>query len=211
MSKKEKTSKVRKTLLLDKKAILLALVLGVLLAVIDVFYLIMMLIFLTLAVIATKYRYYDKKQMGVYEHERGWENVLANGLVPLIGALLSPGAFLGSLSAVMSDKFASELGILGKDPINLRNFKKTKRGTSGAVSLFGTWMSLIGALLIGLSALLLFPQYSLWQVLLIGLIGFLGSVVDSIFGVFEEKGIGTKTTTNIICAIIGLILGFILL
>jgi uncharacterized protein (TIGR00297 family) len=157
----------------------------------------------------TKYRYYDKKSMGVYEHERGWENVFANGFIPLIGALISPGAFIGAVAAVMSDKFASELGILGEDPIDLIDFKKTKRGTSGAISLFGTWMSLVGALLIGMSALLFFEEYNLWSVLLIGGIGFSGSVVDSIFGVFEEKGIGTKMTTNIICAIIGLILGFL--
>ncbi len=209
MVRKEKISKVRKTLLLDKKAIILAIVLGIALAIVNIFFFILMLAFLALAVVVTKYGYYEKKKMGVYEHERGWENVLANGLVPLIGAFLSPGAFIGALAAVMSDKFASELGILGKDPINLRNLQKTKRGTSGAVSLFGTWMSFIGALFIGIFALCLYPEYSLWKILLIGIIGFMGSVVDSIFGVFEEKGIGTKTTTNIICSIIGLILGFL--
>lgn len=211
MVKKENPSKVRKALLLDKKAIILALILGIFLAIIDIYFLMMMFIFLVLAVIVTKYGYYDKKDMGVYEHERGWENVLANGLVPLFGAFLSPGAFIGALSAVMSDKFASELGILGKDPINLRDFKKTKRGTSGAISLFGTWMSFIGALLIGITALFFFPNYTLWDALIIAMIGFFGSIVDSIFGVFEEKGIGTKMTTNIICAIIGLILGFLFL
>ncbi|MFA5381626.1 MAG: DUF92 domain-containing protein [Candidatus Micrarchaeia archaeon] len=208
MVKKEKISK---TLLLDKKAIILALILGVLLAFLDIYFLILMLVFLFLGVIVTKHGYNEKKEMGVYEHERGWENVLANGLVPLIGgAFFNPGAFIGALAAVMADKFASELGILEKsDPINLKNLKRTKKGTNGAISLFGTWMSFIGALLIGVVALFLYPEYNLWKVLLIGVIGFIGSFVDSVFGVFEEKGIGTKATTNIICAIFGLILGYL--
>ena len=206
-------SKVRKALLLDKKAILLALILGLALAIVSIYYLVLMLVFLLLAVAVTKYGHYEKKEMGVYEHERGWENVIANGLMPLIAAIfLSPGAFFGALAAVMSDKFASELGILGGKPINLRNLKRTKKGTSGAMSPFGTLMSFNGALIIGFAVLFLFPlQYNLWHVVLIGAIGFLGSLVDSIFGVFEEAGIGNKTTTNIICSILGALLGFLFL
>jgi uncharacterized membrane protein len=46
--------------------------------------------------------------------------------------------------------------------------------------------------------------------LLIGLAGFAGSLADSLFGVFEEHGYGTKGTTNFICSLVGAIIGYFL-
>lgn len=54
-------SKVRKALLLDKKAILLALILGLALAIVSIYYLVLMLVFLLLAVAVTKYGHYEKR------------------------------------------------------------------------------------------------------------------------------------------------------
>lgn len=207
-----KPSKLRKVLLLDVPAIILALLMG---AVIFYFggisYFILMLVFLALGIIVTKYGYYEKKQIGLYEHERSWENVIANGLVPSIALFFSPAAFIGSIAAITSDKFASEMGVLGGDPINVLNLKHSKKGKSGCVSFFGTWMSFVGALLIGLLAIYLFSgDYTLYHALLFGFIGFIGSIVDTLFGVPEEMGFGNKSTTNIICALTGAILGFLL-
>ena len=76
---------------LDKKGILLAVFFGVILYFAGgPSYLAVMLIFFVLAMIATKYEYELKREMGLYEHERGWENVLSNGLLPAALALLSP-------------------------------------------------------------------------------------------------------------------------
>ena len=54
--------------------------------------------------------------MGLYEHERGWENVLSNGLLPSILAIgspyLGPFPFIASIAAVTADKFGSEIGVL---------------------------------------------------------------------------------------------------
>jgi uncharacterized membrane protein len=47
------------------------------------------------------------------------------------------------------------------------------------------------------------------QALLISLAGFAGCIADTLFGVLEERGIGTKGTTNFICALVGAILAFI--
>jgi len=206
-----KTSKLRNTLLLDVPAIILAVILGAILYLFgSLEHLLLMCSFLFLGVLITKYEHKVKRKMGLYEHERSWENVIANGLIPAIAIFISLPAFIGSIVAIMADKFASELGVLGGQPYNLKTLKKADSGTSGCVSVFGTWMSLIGALLIGLVAIFLFPEFNLYHALIFGGIGFIGSVVDSIFGVPEEMGIGNKSTTNIICSITGVILAYLI-
>ncbi|MFA6214366.1 MAG: DUF92 domain-containing protein [Candidatus Micrarchaeia archaeon] len=198
--------------LLDFAGLALAALMGIIVAVFgQPSFLALLLIFLVLSVLVTRYGFEKKRDLGLYEHERSWENVLANGLVPTICAVANPmigwGAYVGSLAAITADKFASELGVLGGDPISLTNFKKTKAGRNGAITVFGTLMSLDGALIIGLAAMLLIPGLDLRKVVVIGLIGFGGSMVDSIVGVLEERGIGTKATTNAVCAIFGAICG----
>jgi len=198
--------------LLDGLGLSLALFMGAL-----VFYFgqanffVIFLLFLAASVVATKYGFAKKRELGLYEHERSWENVLANGIVPTAAAIASPsvgfGAFIGSVAAIASDKFASELGVLGGEPLCLLTFKPGKRGESGCISYFGTLMSANGALLIGLGWWLLNPGTSLWLVLQIGAVGFAGSFADSIAGVLEERGFGTKATTNMLCALVGALLG----
>lgn len=169
------------------------------------------LLFLLLSVVVTKYGFAQKRELGLYEHERSWENVLANGLIPAIAAVLYPyvgwGAYIGAVAAITADKFASELGVLGGEPISLLTLKRGKRGESGCVSLLGTLMSLDGALLIGIGYWLLVPSIQPWGIVKIALVGFAGSAADSLAGVLEERGIGTKASTNMVCAAAGAILG----
>lgn len=199
-------------LMLDKQGIAVAVLMGILITGFGGWnYLALMLIFFFLSVAATKYQHFEKREMGIYEHERSWENVFSNGFVPTIAAIaapyIGPMPFLCSVAATTSDKFASELGVLSGRPLNLADFKPAKPGTSGAVSILGFVMSLAGSVVIAVSAIYLFGiDYN--TALLVGLAGFAGSVVDSIFGVWEEKGIGTKGTTNIICSLTGALIGF---
>jgi uncharacterized protein (TIGR00297 family) len=198
--------------LLDFAGLGLAVLMGIIVAVFgQPEFLALMLIFLVLSVSVTRYGYEKKRDLGLYEHERSWENVLANGMIPTLCAVANPmigwGAYVGSLAAITADKFASELGVLGGEPISLMNFKRTKAGRNGAITVFGTIMSLDGALLIGLTAMFLIPGLDLRKVVAIGLIGFGGSMVDSIVGVLEEKGIGNKATTNAVCALFGAVCG----
>jgi uncharacterized protein (TIGR00297 family) len=198
--------------LLDWAGLLLAAAFGIVVALFGMpGFLVLLLIFLVLSVMVTRFGHEKKRDLGLYEHERSWENVLANGLIPAICAVAYPvvgwGPYVGSLAAITADKFASELGVLGGEPVFLLNFKKTKRGTNGAVTLFGLLMSLDGALLIGLSALFFLPGLDLWSVVTIGLIGFSGAFTDSIVGVLEERGIGSKASTNAICALFGAVCG----
>jgi len=197
--------------LLDFAGLGLAAVMGVIVALVNPVFLAIMLIFLVLSVVVTRYGYEKKRDLGLYEHERSWENVLANGAIPTICAVANPmigwGAYVGSIAAITADKFASELGVLGGEPISLMNFKKTKAGRNGAITLFGTLMSLDGALIIGLAAMFLIPGLDLRKVVVIGLIGFGGSMVDSLAGVLEERGIGNKATTNAVCSLFGAVCG----
>lgn len=198
---------------LDKEGMLLAAIFGIVLYFFGgPAYLALMLVFFILAVIVTRYGYDVKRDLGLYEHERGWENVLSNGFLPAILAILSPftgpGPFIASMAAVTADKFASEVGVLEQNPpISLLDLKPAKPGTSGAVSSIGTIASLGGAALIGVGAIYLFhigPNAAL----IVAIAGLAGSIIDSIFGVLEERGIGTKGTTNFICSLAGAIIGY---
>jgi uncharacterized protein (TIGR00297 family) len=199
--------------MLDKPGIMLTLLLGVAIVAFGGFaQLALVFIFLFLSVAATKYGYFEKKEMGIYEHDRSWENVLSNGLIPTLVVIASafagwgPLPYICSIAAVTADKFASELGVLGGDPVSLEGFRKVKPGTSGAVSTTGTLMSLAGSALVGIFAMFLFG-ISPGAAVLVMLAGFAGGLVDTVFGVFEERGFGTKGTTNIICSIVGAAIG----
>jgi len=202
--------------MLDKPGLLLTFLLAaIIFATGGLQFLALIFVFLVLAVFATRFGYYEKKEMGIYEHDRSWENVLSNGLVPAIvsvaGFFLGWGAipYICSIAAVTADKFASELGVLGGDPVSLDGFRRVKPGTSGAVSPTGTIMSLVGAAGIGIVSILLFgitPTVAL----MITFAGFAGSFADTLFGVLEEKGFGTKGTTNLLCAVTGAAIGFLI-
>lgn len=210
MGRKDVSKRARKALLLDVPGIALAIVLGILVYLLgNLQAFLMMLIFLVIAVTVTKQNYQEKKEFGIYEHERSWENVISNGLVPVIGLAISPILYIITLAAMEADKFASELGVLGGEPREIFTFHKVKRGTSGAVTLFGTWMAFIGGLIIAIIAKY-FYFYSWWTVLSIATIGFIGNIADTFFGILEEKGIGNKMTTNIICGLVALAIGYYL-
>jgi uncharacterized protein (TIGR00297 family) len=198
---------------LDTKGILLALFFGFVLYFYGGSnYLALMLVFFALAVVATKYEYELKKEMGLYEHERGWENVLSNGILPAALAVLSPEVgplpFICSIAAVTADKFGSEIGVLdSKDPISLFELRPVKPGTSGAMSRMGTIGSVFGSSAIAFFSLALFPV-SPGQAFLVAGAGLAGCIADTMFGVLEERGIGTKGTTNFICSLVGALIGY---
>ncbi len=212
---------VVKIFLLDAEGVLVAIALGVVVYYFGggygIPYLALLFTFLIFGVLATKYGSNIKKQMALYEYERGWENVVANGLVPVLCVVFASGtgisgAYVGSLAAVTADKFASEIGVLGDKPRMLFSLKPVKKGRSGAISLLGTFASFDGALLIGVASyLLFFGFYDAWGVFFITMIGLFGSFVDSVIGVFENRGIGNKSTTNLVCALTGAVLGYMIL
>ena len=201
--------------MLDKQGLLLTVIIGIIVLVAsDIRYIETILIFFIAALLITKYEYNAKKELGIYEHERSWENVLSNGLLPMLLAIASP--FIGfipyvsALAAITADKFASEIGVLGGNAISLETLKPVRPGQSGAVSILGTLASLAGGTLVGVSAIFIF-NITPTNALIIGVVGAVGSLIDSIFGIWEEKGIGTKATTNFVCSMAGAILGYLII
>lgn len=202
--------------MLDRKGLVAAFLIGVI-----IFYfgslahLALILSFLFLSVWATRYGEEEKKSLGIYEYERGLSNVLSNGLVPTIFAFLNQnlGAipFISSVAAITADKFASELGVLSKSkPIFLLTFREVPPGTSGAISFLGTLMSLAGAFSIATLSIFFF-NLKPSTALLIGIAGFIGCFADTLAGIFEEKGIGNKSTSNIIGSLVGGLAGLMLI
>lgn len=145
-------------------------------------------------------RAFKNRKQGLEEkfskgHERDAGQVFGNGGVAtvfvLIHALypestLSWIGFAASLAAVNADTWATELGVLNPTPprmiTDLR--KRVEKGTSGGVSLFGTFASLLGSALIALLAVLLSPTHllNMGHFLLITASGLAGSLFDSYLG-----------------------------
>jgi uncharacterized protein (TIGR00297 family) len=191
----------------------LAIVLGIL-----VYYfigingLLVMLLFLLVSAYITSYEHKRKRNLGLYDYQRGWQNVLSNGMMPLVFAAVSAFTgnvflFLGSMSSVMADKMASEIGVIDDEVYDIVGFKRTHPGVNGGVSLTGLTASLVGGWIIGISGVYLFGITPL-QAFFVGVCGLAGSVADSIAGHFEEKGMGSKETSNIIGSLVGGITGF---
>lgn len=175
-------------------------------------WLILILIFLILGVLSTRYKRQYKKEIGVYEGTRTTKNVLSNGLVPCATAILgSHVGFIGSIATAAADTLASEIGVV-ETPRLITNFKKVPPGTDGGVSLLGTAAGILGAGIIGFFAYILgvYPQ-PLVSIKIAVIAGTLGCFVDSILGaLFESRGYLTKEQVNFLATLTGAFLGFVI-
>lgn len=126
--------------------------------------------------------------------QRDWQQVIANGGGAAVVSLIyyfSPEPvwiylFSIFIASSNSDTWASEIGTLSKKaPISIRTLSIAENGTSGAMSMLGTFAGVSGALLIALLAFFLFDlSYDL--AILIFIFGFLGNIVDTILGAFFQ-------------------------
>jgi uncharacterized protein (TIGR00297 family) len=124
-------------------------------------------------------------------HERDAGQVFGNGGLAtafVLAHALYPESNIGwvgfaaSLAAVNADTWATELGVLNPTPPRLITDwrKRVEKGTSGGVSLLGTFASLMGSAVIALPAARLTDDWSLF--LPITLAGLAGSFFDSLLG-----------------------------
>lgn len=91
--------------------------------------------------------------------------------------------YLGSLSAVCGDSFATEIGTMSNTPTyNILNLEKTKQGISGGISILGTCGAFVGTLIIALSALIWIHLNLIYYFCLIVFAGLTGVFFDSILG-----------------------------
>lgn len=159
-----------------------------------------MITFLIVSGLASRYKYDYKRSLGAAEEKggkRGWRNVVGNGLFPAISATfygLSPvhreaalAAFIGSASAVFADTMATEVGLLYKgSPRLVIGLRETSPGIPGAVSPYGfAGIFISSAILSGVVLLFQNPFPASCAGGIIGLVlisGIAGSSVDSVAG-----------------------------
>jgi uncharacterized protein (TIGR00297 family) len=196
-------------------------------------YLALLVLFVVASVLATRYRFEDKRRKNVQEGthgERGWANVLAHVIVP--SGLVAAGwadptglppattAFLyaGALAFGASDTFASEFGVLAGRARSLLTGKLVTPGTNGGVSALGEAWAFVGAFTSALIAGGIF--YAFHQptpplgTLLFGITfaGFLGCQVDSVLGeTLENRHYLSKGGTNLLAMFLTVLIAGIFL
>ncbi len=146
-------------------------------------------------------RAFKKRKQGLEEkfskgYERDAGQVFGNGgLATLFAALhffypesiLPWVGFAAALAAVNADTWATELGVLNPHPPRMITdlTKVVEKGTSGGISLIGTFASLLGSAIIALLAVLLTPMdknLNTNTFLLITAAGISGALFDSFLG-----------------------------
>jgi uncharacterized protein (TIGR00297 family) len=179
-------------------------------------WLLLILLFLILSLIATRHSKYYKQNLGIYEGKRTAKNVISNGVVAFVmaafGGYYLPfvGGFIGAIATATADTMASEIGILQK-PRLITTLKKVDPGTDGAVSILGTGVGIIGAGIIGLAAFLLGIISDPFLSLKIAIIsGTIGCFMDSILGaVLEQRNFINNEHVNLLATITGAIVGIL--
>jgi len=175
----------------------------------NIFWLYIILGFFLVGSIATAFRKTHKNKF-LRSNMRTLENVVANGLIAVVMALLGQFyAFVGAVAAACGDTLSSEIGMLSKEkPVMITTLKPAKKGQNGAVTWLGTFASILGGLLIAVFAWPIFPYP---KIFLIGAVcGFLGSLFDSFIGALLENtkfvdNFGTNLITTTFGALIGII------
>ena len=115
--------------------------------------------------------------------------VLANGLIPMLMALLYSGTgnfvfvagYIAALAEAFADTVASGIGAFAKNVVDIAKMKKTKPGLSGGVSLIGTVASLIAAAVISLVPFA-FGIRNITLYIIVVASAFVGAIFDSLLG-----------------------------
>lgn len=132
-----------------------------------------------------------KEVMEKKGHTRDLMQVLANGLMATIAALLWSVAlenkalvmFGAAVAEATSDTFAGEIGRLSKrQPVSILNFKPVPRGLSGGVTVLGLIAAILSSAFIALFWYLWFFDVTVLEAVLVGTMGFAGCLLDSVLG-----------------------------
>lgn len=217
-----------------------AFILGIIIAIANLYWFLILLFFLITSSIATKYKYPYKEERMLAEGIKGARDinsVLANGLVSMGIAIIYlfdanyklfnlnsdfyTILFMSSVASASSDTFASEIGVLSDKTYLITNFKRIKVGTDGGISVLGEIASLFGALIIAFFGSLLYyfkiANYNstipIFYFLAIPfVIGFVGCQIDSYLGaIWERKGYLTKGDVNLLSIFVATLIAFFFL
>jgi uncharacterized protein (TIGR00297 family) len=220
-------SKVRN--ILDGPGIATAIILGTIVGVFGHWtWLVILLGFLSAGSAATKWRLEEKLAKGFAESEDGhreWSNVVANGGVPGIIAIIafynqSWDAMLpiygAAIAVAAADTFASEFGCVDPRVRMITTMKSCEPGVNGGWSPNGQLAAFLGALIIAILT------WSLGWVLqggsttgvipfvaVVTLVGWLGCQIDSVLGAtLENRGLIGKGQVNAISIACGSIIAW---
>lgn len=181
-------------------------------------WLLLLVIFLALSLLATNHAKAYKKSLGEFEGRRTAKNVISNGIVAFMmaafGGYYSPfvGGFIGSISTATADTLASEIGVT-QTPRLITSFEKVEPGTNGAVSVLGTAVGIVGAGIIGIAAFILGVVPNFADAIIISVIpGTLGCFMDSLLGaIFERRDMLSNEHVNLLATVTGAVIGIILI
>ena len=181
-------------------------------------WLLILVIFLVLSLLATKFSKSYKRSLGEYEGRRSSKNVISNGIVAFMmaafGGYYLPfvGGFIGAIATATADTLASEIGIL-QQPRLITTFQKVDPGTDGAVSPLGTVVGMTGAFIIGMSSYFLGVISNPLSAILVSVIsGTVGCFLDSLLGAtFERANLITNEHVNLLATITGARIGILLI
>lgn len=194
----------------------------------------LLFIFLITSFAATRYKFNVKVKKGIQEGKKGertWVNVVANGIVPLLIAVLTldnlpfqgldkaTGSvlFLCAVAIAAADTLASELGVLSRKTWLITTMKPVKAGIDGGVSLLGQASAAAAAFYTAIIGCLIFVHIDGltldWlHIILIIDIGFLGCQIDSVIGAtLETKGYVSKLTNNLMSIALGTIIAWLVI
>ncbi len=182
-------------------------------------WLLLIVLFLVMSLLATKYSRKYKMSLGEFEGRRTSKNVISNGVVACFmaafGGFYLPfvGGFIGAIATATADTLASEIGVLDQNPRLITTFQKVDPGTNGAVSVLGTAVGISGAAIIGIAACLLGIINDPVAAILVSIIsGTVGCFMDSILGaLLENRDLLTNEHVNLIATIVGAIVGILLI
>ena len=184
-----------------------------------VHWLLLIVLFLVLSLLATKYSKKYKMSLGQFEGRRTSKNVISNGVVACFMAafggyyLTLAGGFIGAIATATADTLASEIGVLDHHPRLITNFQKVDPGTNGAISPLGTGIAVLGAAIIGLAAFFLGVLSDFLPAIVVSVVsGTAGCFADSILGaLFENQGWLTNEHVNLMATIVGALIGILLM
>ncbi|KZX15758.1 hypothetical protein MBCUT_12610 [Methanobrevibacter cuticularis] len=179
-------------------------------------WLLLILLFLILSLISTRWKKQYKHSLGIYEGRRTAKNVISNGIVAFImaafGGYYLPfvGGFIGAVATATADTMASEIGVI-QEPRLISSMKKVAPGTDGAISVLGTAFGIVGAGLIGFAAFLLGIIHDPLLSLRIAVIsGTIGCFMDSFLGaVLERRDFINNEHVNLLATVTGAIIGIL--
>jgi uncharacterized protein (TIGR00297 family) len=182
-------------------------------------WLVLIVLFLVMSLLATRYSKKYKRSLGQFEGRRTSKNVISNGVVACFmaafGGYYLPfvGGFIGAIATATADTLGSEIGVLDQHPRLITTLQKVDPGTNGAVSVLGTVAGIIGAAIIGIAAYFLGIVPSPLSAITVSIIsGTVGCFMDSILGaVFENHGMMTNEHVNLTATIVGAIVGILLI